>query len=250
MSATLEMDVQRVRRIARRTFLLCALTGALASLAIADPPRNQRKRTPASRPAATRPAAPEPLADPATMLGAQQRLARESQKSLQPNDRARRVAYEIALAAGAANGDAVADRIDAVGYQSLPLDSALADKPDWPIPPAQIRERIIRRSSVPLDALPADRLAVISREEARKRFPAVAAWSLPTDVILVAIPDGPHWVQRECCLVVRVRGERPVVVGGNFFESLPEFGDGPPTDRREPAAPASRPAPRTGPQHG
>ncbi|RMF84343.1 MAG: hypothetical protein D6744_03270 [Planctomycetota bacterium] len=54
-------------------------------------------------------------------------------------------------------------------------------------------------------------------------FPAVAAWMLPRDYALVVEPAGAgvhDWVTRRACLVIRVRGRRATIVGGNLIEVL------------------------------
>ena len=64
---------------------------------------------------------------------------------------------------------------------------------------------------------------MLTRRQTSERFKAVAEWMLPDDFALLIHPPDPlvaGWVRRECVLVIRVRGTRATIVGGNLIEVL------------------------------
>jgi hypothetical protein len=172
----------------------------------------------------------EPSSQPATrpatetMASARQRLLHLRPGERSRRDRARLVAMELILAIGQAGGREAAAVIDPVGYQSLPLEGELPDKPDKPISPAAFEKEIAARRPADLGELPADLLQVVVPDGLREEFPAIATWMLPQDlaVVIRAPADHavPNWITRDACLVVRIRGEKATILGGNLLEAL------------------------------
>jgi hypothetical protein len=73
--------------------------------------------------------------------------------------------------------------------------------------------------------LPAECAAVVEREKLRDEFPAVATWMLGMEDLAVVFRPRPSehvagWLTHDACLVVRLRGERATIVGGNLLEAL------------------------------
>jgi len=226
--------------------------------------------------------APEPPATkPAeTLATVRQRLTR-----IKPDQRSRHEAALLAtldfvLALGDAQGPRAAARVDAVGYQALPLSGELPERPARaiargtvakdPVPgqkarggkshsrsgPAEkgkdsetidsiaseagptgkasgagsgdagtLSQMISAHLQIEVGGLPAECAAVVEREKLRDEFPAVATWMLPTEDLAVVFRPAPGeratgWLSYDACLVVRLRGDRATIVGGNLLEAL------------------------------
>jgi len=159
-----------------------------------------------------------------TFAAARQRLARLKPRDRSPQQRALLAALDLALAVGQADPKSVGAVIDVVGYQALPLEGELPDRPGKPMSAASVARELDLLPRPDFDRLTVDRVEVLSRQELRIIFPAVATWMLPDDLAVVfRVPLGPpvaNWIAREACLVVRLRGERTTVLGGNLIEAL------------------------------
>ena len=171
--------------------------------------------------AASQPAAP-PVNEP--IVGPRQRLARIAPERRTLDEHALLTTADFVLALGRADGARAAALVDAVGYQPLPLEGELPEKPDKPWLPAVLEKQLAARRPVEVERLTADDFTVLTRDGVRTRFAAVATWMLPEDRAVVCWPPATQrvagWVQREACLVVRVRASRATIVGGSLLELL------------------------------
>ena len=134
-----------------------------------------------------------------------------------------RAGLDFCKAVGKPNADAAVRLVDEGGYQALPLSGPLPEKPEKPIQPDRLAATIKARQSARVGELAADFFHLCHRDDLPRSFSAVAQWMLPQDFALVieqADRDTPNWVTRRCCLVIRVRGSRPSIVGGNLFDAL------------------------------
>ncbi len=193
------------------------------------PPKRIRKAAPppaaASQPA-TQPAAPtRPTTRPAhePILAARERLSRIAPAQRTLDEHALLTTIDFALALAAADGSRAASLVDVVGYQPLPLEDELPERPDKPALPAVLEQQIAARQPAQIERLTADDFDVLTRDAVRARFAAVATWMLPEDRAVVSRPPAqplPGWVQREACLVIRVRAGKATIVGGNLLEAL------------------------------
>jgi hypothetical protein len=170
--------------------------------------------------------ASQPTTRPATetIAAARQRLLHLRSGELARRDRARLAAMEMILAIGQANGREAGAVLDPVGYQSLPLEGDLPDKPEKPILPAAFEKQIAGRRPADLGELPVDLIQVVAPEGLREQFRAIATWMLPQDLaVVIRAPTGhsaEDWITRDACLVVRIRGEKATILGGNLLEAL------------------------------
>ncbi len=205
-----------------------------------------------------------------TIAGVRQRLTALKPDERTRDDTARLATLDFLVALGESNGPRAAARVDAIGYQPLPLAGDLPEQPARPIPrgtvakdtpppkkaaggkargrtpppreppddavdksaseaPAAEREtisaRVSARPKIELAGWPAECVIVADRQAVRAAFPAVARWMLPTEdiAILVRPPPGPPvqgGLTQEACLVVRLRGDRATIVGGNLLAAL------------------------------
>jgi hypothetical protein len=151
----------------------------------------------------------------------------EPVKKLSEQDVALLAALDLTLALGRADGATVAGVGDAVGYQPLPLSGELAEPPPKPISREQIQTRVGARTVAPLGELPVSGFEVLKRAAVRELFPAVGEWMLPSDWAVVVQPAGSEfpWVRNQCCIVVRLRAQKPAILGGNLLEVLAGGGD-------------------------
>ncbi len=167
-----------------------------------------------------------PASQPAgeTIAAARQRLAHIKSRDRTDSDRALFVALDFVLVIGSGDGRKLGPLIDAVGYQPLPLAGALPEKPDKPLPPSVIEQSLTSLPKADLGVLPASCTALVPRTALRERFPAVATWMLPQDLAVVFRPIAkspiPSWLAQEACVVVRIRGERATIIGGNLLQAL------------------------------
>jgi hypothetical protein len=167
-----------------------------------------------------------PASQPAgeTITAARQRLAHIKSRDRSDSDRALFVALDFVLAIGSGDSRKLGPLIDAVGYQALPLAGELPEKPDKPLPPSAIEKSLLSLPKADLGVLPASCAAIMPRAALRERFPAIATWMLPPDLAVVFRPIAkspiPSWLTQEACVVVRIRGERATIIGGNLLQAL------------------------------
>lgn len=132
-----------------------------------------------------------------------------------------RAALEFVAAIGDADGPRAAKIVDVVGYQPLPFTGALPDPPAPSHTPAQIQQWVTSRPKVAIGALSSGSWEALNEASGRISFPAVTRWMLPEDHLFVFHAGGPeHWLTRDACVVVRTRGSRPTIVGGNLIAAL------------------------------
>ncbi len=170
----------------------------------------------------------QPASQPGeTIAAARQRLARTKSPERSDQERALLTALDFALAVGAGDARKAAGVIDAVGYQALPLAGDLPDKPDKPLAPPAIERLLAALPKMDVGALPASCAAMAAHTTLPDQFPAVANWMLPQDQVILfqPLPGNPPrrdeiWLRQPACVVVRVRGERATIVGGNFLAAL------------------------------
>lgn len=171
---------------------------------------------PASQPASA--PADEPLAT------VRQRLARVQPRERAPRDHALLAALDFALAVGRKDATQAMRVVDAVGYQPLPLTGELPDPPERPLLLAALERQIAFLQPLEVGRLPSAAVAVRTPRELRAEFPGVAAWMLPQDwaVVFGPVPEArlPGWLTEAACVVVRIRGERATVLGGNLVQAL------------------------------
>ncbi len=187
-----------------------------------DAQNRPRKKPSSTQPARAAPRPAAPPADPSTILGEWQRIRALSAGQRSAPETALAAALEFVMALGESNGLKAVDQIDPVGYQELPLSGDLPEEPARPRTAGEIEKLVASRRPVPLGGLPTASFETLTRERVRPHFPAVATWMLPKDyaVLIRPVPDCPYWVQREACLVLRVRATRATIVGGNLLAAL------------------------------
>jgi hypothetical protein len=167
----------------------------------------------------------QPATQPAeTIAVARQRLTRIKSRDRTPSDRTLLAALDFVIAIGSDDSRRIANLVDAVGYQALPLAGDLPEKPDKPLSPAAIEKVLPELPNADLGVLPAQCAAVVPRAALAAEFPAVATWMLPQDLAVVFQPvrgnSLPTWLSQRACVVVRIRGERATIIGGNLLEAL------------------------------
>lgn len=137
-------------------------------------------------------------------------------------DRALEAGLAYCLAVGVGDGAQASKLIDDIGYQPLPLHGDLPLDPDRPVPAPEIAQWVRSLPDGGTDSVPADRFRLLSKSATAELFPAVATWMLPSDYALLCEPDRthPHWTRRPACVVIRVRGTRASIVGGNLLAAL------------------------------
>lgn len=228
-------------RITRRMLF----TAAVAALSVAPaaaiaqtskkstpkkPSRPRTTRPPASRPASPPPAAPPPWPDPEikTVSAALERLAAIPARTLTNRQVALATALRFCAAIGRADGPAAAEPIDAVGYQKLPLAGPLSELPEKPVPAKALAEEIARFRPAAVGDVALSRFRIETPFSIETQHPAVAAWALESDLVIVIDPEPgvSGWIQQRACIVVRLRGGRPTIIGGNLFDAYRPAGAG------------------------
>lgn len=190
--------------------------------------RGKPKPAQAAQPGATEesPAGTQVESQPGeeTAAGARRRLARVRPDKRSAAEHALLAGLEFALAVGHADGSRAAKLVDAAGYQPLPLEGELPEKPAKPLLGKEVGEFVADRRPTAVDSLPLHCFQVFTREQLRGEFPAVATWMLPQDRAVVLRPaadgDVPHWITRPACLVVRIRANKATILGGNLLGVL------------------------------
>jgi hypothetical protein len=177
----------------------------------------------AQSPPSVRPGASQPT-EAETVDAALRRLRQLSPEKMTRQQLALRAGLQFCVAVGKPDGAHAVELVDVVGYQALPLSGPLPEKPHKPIDRQALQSQIDARQPARVGDIPAECFEALPRESLRRSFPAVARWMLPHDLALVIEPpnrSAANWVTRRCCIVVRVRGSNPAVIGGNLFEALP-----------------------------
>ncbi len=168
----------------------------------------------------------QPTTRPATetIAAVRQRLAHLRPADRTNSDRALLAAFDFVLAVGTGDGRRIGSVLDPVGYQALPWTGELPERPEKPLLLPAIEKLLPTLPKADHGALPAGCAELVTRAALAAEFPAVATWMLPHDsaVILRPAPDtpAPGWLTHDACIVVRVRGERATVVGGNLLHAL------------------------------
>ena len=200
------------------------------------PTPRRRATKPATQPAAPQPA-PEPETGPATLGRVARELARLPRNERTPEKLALQAGLEFMLAVSAADGDRAVRWLDATGYQPLPIEGPLPDPPGKPVLAPEIAAQIKSRPAAPIAGLPPEAVAALRRADVAARFASVGQWMLPGDfgVVFESVhdPREPPWLPRDALVVVRVRGVRATVMGGNLLETL-SAGVGPAKQPDEP----------------
>lgn len=196
----------------RQTLRLCCACAALAGGAAII---RAQTTAPASAPAAGSP-------PPETAAQRVEKLRRTPASQLSRDELAYLAGVQFLLAVGAGDATRALERLDVTGYQPLPLRGPLPGEPGRPIVPEALRIRIRQQQPAALGALPHWRFSVLNRAETREHFSAVARWMLDDDLAVVFEPPAglENWTRQPCCVVVRVRGQRATVMGGNVFAAL------------------------------
>ncbi len=170
-------------------------------------------------PQASQPAASAPAES------AQQRLNRIQSarpESLTQPDRALAAALDFYLGLAEADAPRATRRVDAIGYQPLPLTGELPADAVKPIRAADLARRIQEQDRSRLADVSAERFVLLQKDALAAHFPAAAAWMASGDfAVLLDPPVGlAGWSDRASCVIVRVRATRATVIGGNVFASL------------------------------
>ena len=221
--------------------LLAGLVTAAVVLVDVSPSWAQQRRRTTRRPSTRRPAPPPPidpntLRDPndfdpgridpnsqVTVGGALRGLNFLKTARLHERHIALRTGLGFALALSRSDGKAAAALIDVVGYQPLPLVGPIKNPPT-PVWARENMQAYITGSAFgPLADVRLNALELRTAEELAPTFSAVSRWMTSQDIALVihgAAEGGPAWLPQRSCIVVRVRGPRAVVRGGNLFNAL------------------------------
>jgi hypothetical protein len=205
-------------RVSRRSVLLAVAFSCAADVASQVAPSAQPTSGPAWQ----------------TIATARQRIAQVKSKARSDADRALLVALDFLAAVGTGDGHRAGLLLDAVGYQALPLTGELPERPDRPLTPAALEKSLAALPRADWAALPTGCVEHQTRAALAATFSAVATWMLPQDQAVVFHPwerAGPSWIRQDACLVIRIRGERATIIGGNLLEAL--------TAAAEKAAPAA-----------
>jgi hypothetical protein len=163
--------------------------------------------------------------------------------ALSRNDLALRTALDFCIAIGAGDGQRAAAALDVVGYQALPLSGKLPESAEKPLSQIELIPQVGRRLPFDVSGMPASAFCVLSRGDLTQQFPAVAQWVLPQqDIVIRITPDHigagdpagaaaaadahaaaaptSEWLRQPACVVVRIRGQRATIVGGNLLAAL------------------------------
>ncbi|TWT45806.1 hypothetical protein RAS1_22390 [Phycisphaerae bacterium RAS1] len=159
-----------------------------------------------------------------TLQASLQRLKKARSAELSETDRALLVGLEFCLAIDAADGKRAAGLLDPSGYQALPSEGALPPQPAKPLFPPALAELVSKRAAGHAVATSAaNAVRVIRQKELREHFPAMADWMLASEDYALLVDSGlgtSSWLARDACLVIRVRGSRAYVMGGNLLEAI------------------------------
>jgi hypothetical protein len=146
-------------------------------------------------------------------------LVRVPAKQRSSKDIAEQLALEFCAAIGEADGARLESLVYVVGYQPLPLAGELPDPPHRPIPPAALAKRVGARQKAGVLSVEMARFALKPPVDVREPFPAIARWMASDDWALIVHPIGiAGWPTESRCIVIRVRGGRAAVIGGNLID--------------------------------
>ena len=174
-----------------------------------------------SKPPPTPPAS-QP-AEAADVDSALRRLRARPSEERSRKDLALQTGLEFCMAVAKPDGARAAELLTVVGYQALPREGELPEKPARPIDRPTFQKWVDGRKPARVGALAIENFDLLDHEALRPRFPAVARWMSAQDFALLIEPpadETPNWVNRTCCVVVRLRGRKAVVVGGNLLAAL------------------------------
>ncbi len=209
---------------------------AVAEAQSRNRPTPRRRATKPNTQPAPQPA-PEPETGPATLGRVARDLGRLPKTERTTEKLALQAGLEFMLAVSAADGDRAVRWLDATGYQPLPIEGPLPDPPGKPVLATEIAAQIKSRPAAPIAGLPPEAVAALRRADVAARFASVGQWMLPGDFGVVFEsghdPREPPWLPRDALVVVRVRGMRATVMGGNLLEVL-TAGEGSAKQPREP----------------
>lgn len=189
---------------------------------------NKRRSGTGSKPTAQKqkaeppPPPPWPDASVQTLDQAVERLRVVPPKNLTKADLALQAGLEFCQALSNADGDRTAGLIEAVGFQPF---SAGAPLPENPLPPhlrSVIREQTQARQPGSVGHAALSIFSIRDREQLHAEFPYMAQWMLADDFAVVISPDEQmtSWLPEKSALIIRMRGRRATVAGGNFFQTL------------------------------
>lgn len=216
-------------RLSRRSFFALAATSAIVWPSFAQdkkkpapkPRARTTRRTPTSKPTSTIAPLEPPPPGGETVAYAIKRLRHGPASELRGADLALLAGLDFCTAIADADAARASHLLDATGYQPLPVEGPLPLDPPRLLLPAHLKEALANRRGAPIGEVLLERFSVQRMEAVRAAFPAVADWMLPDDFALVVEPDAAaRFVLRRACVVVRVRGRRPAIVGGNLLEAL------------------------------
>ncbi|MFO0837784.1 MAG: hypothetical protein U1D55_04600 [Phycisphaerae bacterium] len=186
---------------------------------------HSRHRT-RSRPRVTTPATPKEAETPATrpspdetVAQALRRLAATKPEKLSRENLAWRCGLEFLVAIGPKDTGRISAVLDAVGYQPLPLDGPLPDEPARPLTAQALVEAASRLRMPNFEEYSVGKLELLSAKKLRPEFDAVASWMLEGDVALV-VRDAARPGAKAGCVVIRVRGRRATILGGNLLAAF------------------------------
>lgn len=171
------------------------------------------------------PPPPWPDASVQTLAQAVERLRVVPPKNLTKADLAFHTGLEFCLSLANADGERTAGLVEAVGFQPFSSNAPLPENPPPPHLPKVIREQTQARRPMPIGQAALSMFSIRDREQLHAEFPYMAQWMLPDDFAVVISPDEKdeqltNWLPEKAALIVRMRGRRATVAGGNFFQTL------------------------------
>ncbi|MFN0135300.1 MAG: hypothetical protein ACKVS9_04190, partial [Phycisphaerae bacterium] len=131
-------------------------------------------------------------------------------------------ALEFCTAIAACDATRAGELLDATGFQPLPMQGPLPYPPTRPMLAVDLAASFKARTAALIDEMLLEKVQLVKRAGVEHDFLAVAEWMLPSDHAALLEPDAqtPGWVTRRCVVVIRVRGRRPWVMGGNILAAL------------------------------
>lgn len=190
-------------------------------------PRRSKPKKPAQKPdkdeseseeaATSQPAEPED--GPESVATVLRRLGRMRRGEMSERDIALKAGLEFVRALCRADGEKASALLEVTGYQVIPGDG-LGDEPGPRITPEAFAAALAAGRAAAFETLPAECVEAAPPEALREKFPGISTWMLPTDwgIVLKPVAERNDWVQREACLVVRLRARKPTVQGGTALE--------------------------------
>lgn len=184
--------------------------------------RSSAKGAAAKQKAEPPPPPPWPDSSVQTLAAAVERLRVVPSKNLTKSDLALQAGLEFSLAFANVDGERAAALVEAVGFQPFATNAPLSENPSAPHLPTVIREQVGARQRISLGQTALTNFSIRDCEELRAEFPYMAQWMLADDLAVVISPDEQvaNWISEKSVLIIRMRGRRATVAGGNFFQSL------------------------------